>query len=450
MYTDIQEPMLSAAQEQFGGNPFASLVSNTSLGEGSQLSCTENRDPLPNRSQLTDDDSAGFIFGYQNSSSFYVVMWKQSRQTYGKPPHSEQLQNLAFSSRLGEHLWNSPWHTGDTSDQISLLWKDSKNVGWKDKVSYCWFLQHRSQVGYIRAEKFGQCKFVQDNRSPDTAVVAEQAVVEADQKRQELVPGKNSDTDIFGDACDNCVSVQNNDQKDTDGDKRGDACDDDMDGDGIKHILDNCPRFSNRDQQDKDADGVGDACDSCPNVSNPNQSDVDNDLVGNSCDTNQKSDGDGHQDSTENCPTVINSAQMDTDKDGIGEECDDDDDNDDIPDLDQVINQIGVCPENAEFTLTDFRAYQTVVLDPKGDAQIDPNWVVLNQGMGTVQTMDSDPGLAVGYTAFGGVDFEGSFHVNTQTDNDYAGFIFGYQDSSSFYVVMWKQTKQTYWQATQF
>ncbi|XP_018614945.1 ubiquilin-1-like isoform X1 [Scleropages formosus] len=46
MYTDIQEPMLNAAQEQFGGNPFASLVNNSS--GGSQPSRTENRDPLPN------------------------------------------------------------------------------------------------------------------------------------------------------------------------------------------------------------------------------------------------------------------------------------------------------------------------------------------------------------------------------------------------------------------
>lgn len=100
--------------------------------------------------------------------------------------------------------------------------------------------------------------------------------------------------------------------------------------------------------------------------------------------------------------------------DGVGNVCDKDFDND------TIVDTVDVCPENAEVTLTDFREYQTVVLDPEGDVQIDPNWVVLNQvggrraaafkyqlsdpkrtflttqGREIVQTMNSDPGLAVG------------------------------------------------------
>jgi hypothetical protein len=70
----------------------------------------------------------------------------------------------------------------------------------------------------------------------------------------------DSDGDGVFDGEDNCPSVPNPDQTDTDGDGKGDACDYDDDNDGVLDADDNCPTTYNPDQADRNGDGIGDAC----------------------------------------------------------------------------------------------------------------------------------------------------------------------------------------------
>jgi hypothetical protein len=173
----------------------------------------------------------------------------------------------------------------------------------------------------------------------------------------------DQDVDGILDAVDNCPTVPNHDQADTDNDGIGDACDtctdtdgdlfgnpgfaantcpvdncpvtanplqEDADGDGVGDVCDNCLTTPNTDQLDTDSDGVGDACDNCVNTANTDQADIDNDGVGDVCDncvntanTDQAdTDGDGVGDACDNCTLSANADQRDTNTDGFGNLCD--------------------------------------------------------------------------------------------------------------------------------
>lgn len=167
------------------------------------------------------------------------------------------------------------------------------------------------------------------------------------------------DCDMVVDAEDNCGTVANPEQINTDrnftpseppapeepgavmvagddgspGERNGDECDEDDDADGIPDVSDNCRTARNPSQKrtqdpvagdacvtDRDGDGVVDGRDNCSAAANPGQENLDGDSLGDVCDLDD--DGDGRNDTADNCPVVANDTQGDADNDGKGTACD--------------------------------------------------------------------------------------------------------------------------------
>jgi len=141
-------------------------------------------------------------------------------------------------------------------------------------------------------------------------------------------PCEDADGDLIDDRVDNCPSVPNFEQVNTDaGDqdddgRQGEDAIDGVDNDGDTLIDEDPPGDGLGDacDEDDDNDTIADADDNCPLIVNPDQADTDGDGLGDACDDD--SDNDTIADANDNCPLDANPDQTDTDGDGLGDACD--------------------------------------------------------------------------------------------------------------------------------
>ena len=122
------------------------------------------------------------------------------------------------------------------------------------------------------------------------------------------------DWDGVRDARDNCRALYNPDQLDSNHNGVGDVCEE-ADG-SVRGVRFSGPYY------DYDRDGINDAVDNCPTISNSDQLDSNHNGFGDVCEYDYDMDGDGVRDVHDNCPRVPNPDQLDSNHNGVGDACD--------------------------------------------------------------------------------------------------------------------------------
>ena len=74
--------------------------------------------------------------------------------------------------------------------------------------------------------------------------------------------------------------------------------------------------------------------------------------------------------------------------------------------------------------------------------QPDATWTTSADGLTASESVDADASIWLGSFDFSQGMIEGSMSVTTTTEDDYIGFVFGYQDADHFYLFDWKQADQ--------
>ena len=101
-----------------------------------------------------DDDYMGFVFGYQNSSNFYLFDWKQGTQGYAGTTAAEGMTIKKFDGTGTNGLVDLSiaefWENQSNLGEMSVLATNhSSSAGWADNVLYDFLLDFNQNPGEI-------------------------------------------------------------------------------------------------------------------------------------------------------------------------------------------------------------------------------------------------------------------------------------------------------------
>lgn len=104
-----------------------------------------------------DDDYMGFVFGYQNSSNFYLFDWKQGSQSSGAQFAAEGMTVKKFTGATGNGLTDLSigefWENQvDFGDMDVLATNHSSTAGWLENILYTFQLDYNVTAGQFRIQ----------------------------------------------------------------------------------------------------------------------------------------------------------------------------------------------------------------------------------------------------------------------------------------------------------
>ena len=78
------------------------------------------------------------------------------------------------------------------------------------------------------------------------------------------------------------------------------------------------------------------------------------------------------------------------------------------------------------------------------NSQPDANWALQPGNTAVLQTVNSDASIFLSDFDAAGQEIRGTWRVETTGDDDFMGFVFGYQGRGQYYLFDWKQTSQSF------